>query len=131
MNGGSSRTPLFFPVHGHEEDHALALRELDGDNIELKDAASLVALAGPHCADLLGAGELVAPGGRYAALMFPVGRPLEEGGPPFGMDGAAVMDALGSVFRRVEEGDPERPVAKRPWRERWLLAERARLATQR
>lgn len=70
------------------------------------------------------AAALLSPGARYAALMFPVGRPLDEGGPPFGMDGEAVLGALGARFRRTEEHDLERPVVKRPWRERWLLAER-------
>ena len=73
------------------------------------------------------AAQLLVPGGHYAALMFPVGRPVEEGGPPFGMDGVAVMDALGARFRRLEETDLERPVSRRTWRERWLLAERLAL----
>lgn len=72
--------------------------------------------------------SLVAPGGRYAALVFPVGKPAAEGGPPFGMDAKAVLDALGASFRAVEDEPVQRSVPRRTWRERWLMAERAPLA---
>jgi len=71
--------------------------------------------------------ELVAPGGRYAALVFPVGKPAAEGGPPFGMDAAALLDALGAPFRAIEDEPVQRSVPRRTWRERWLVAERAPL----
>lgn len=73
------------------------------------------------------AGELVTPGGRYVALVFPVGKPAEDGGPPHGMSADAVRDALGPRFRTVEEGPVERAVARRTWRERWLALERTPL----
>ncbi|MEM9802262.1 MAG: hypothetical protein AAGA20_18190, partial [Planctomycetota bacterium] len=63
------------------------------------------------------AAALVAPSGHYAALMFPVGRPAAEGGPPYGMDATAVTTALGAEFRRLDESGLERPAPGRPWRE--------------
>jgi len=72
--------------------------------------------------------ELLRPGGKYVSLVFPVGKPREEGGPPFGMDESAVSGALGSLFR-IEECTPvSRPVARRQWREHWLEATRVPLA---
>ncbi len=74
------------------------------------------------------AAELLRPGGRYAALVFPVGKPVEEGGPPHGMDEAALAAALGPLFRVQESGPVSRAVPKRTWREHWLVAERSRLS---
>ncbi|MEZ6196852.1 MAG: hypothetical protein R3F20_14180 [Planctomycetota bacterium] len=47
------------------------------------------------------AGRLLAPGGRLAALVFPVGKPAEEGGPPFGLTVADMSAALGERFELV------------------------------
>ncbi len=74
------------------------------------------------------ASTLVRPGGRYASLVFPVGKPAEEGGPPFGMDEAALAGALGSLFRVEEHAPVARAVARRQWREHWLEAVRVPLA---
>lgn len=73
------------------------------------------------------AAELIAPGGSYAALVFPVGKPASEGGPPFGMDESSVLEVLGPVFRTSESGAVARPVARRTWRENWLCATRPEL----
>lgn len=74
------------------------------------------------------AGELVAPGGRYVALVFPLGKPAAEGGPPHGMSAEDVIGVLGPLFK-VEESVPvSRPVARRTWREHWLAMGRAHLA---
>ena len=70
---------------------------------------------------------LLVPGGVYAALVFPVGKPSSEGGPPFGMEEAHVREALGPLFR-VEECSPvSRSVSRRTWREHWLSATRTKL----
>ncbi|MEZ6014259.1 MAG: methyltransferase domain-containing protein [Planctomycetota bacterium] len=62
--------------------------------------------------------ELVAVGGRYVSLVFPTGKPVADGGPPFGMSTAAVADALGEMFELVEDRPVARPVTKRTWPER-------------
>lgn len=74
--------------------------------------------------------ELVAPGGRYASLVFPVGKPTEEGGPPHGMTPDDVLEALGVTFVEVERAAVSRPVQRRTWREVWFAAERRALSIQ-
>ena len=66
------------------------------------------------------AGDLLAPGGSFASLVFPVGKPEEEGGPPHGMTADDVREALGSLFRVAEHTSVDRPVPRRTWREEWL-----------
>lgn len=73
------------------------------------------------------AASLVRPGGRYVSLVFPIGKLASEGGPPFGMDGAAIGGALGSLFKVEEHVPVSRPVARRQWREHWLEAVRVPL----
>ncbi len=76
------------------------------------------------------AAELVKPGGQYAALVFPVGKPAEESGPPFGMDCDSMLAALGPFFN-VRESEPvTRPLKRRTWREFWLRAEKIGLASR-
>ena len=74
------------------------------------------------------AAELVKPGGQYAGLVFPVGKPVEAAGPPFGMDCDALLAALGPYFRRREAEPVTRPLKQRKWREFWLRAEKIGLA---
>lgn len=64
------------------------------------------------------AGRVVGPGGRYVALVFPTGKPLAEGGPPFGMTTDDVAKALGASWRLVEDRAVARSVARRVWPER-------------
>jgi len=64
------------------------------------------------------AGSALAPGGRYVALIFPTGKPLTEGGPPFGMVTADVTQALGERFSLERDQPVARPVARRTWPER-------------
>lgn len=71
--------------------------------------------------------SLLAPGGVYAALVFPVSKPASEGGPPFGMEEAHVREALGPLFRVEECGPVSRAVARRTWREHWFAATRTAL----
>lgn len=72
----------------------------------------------------LRAGELLLPSGAYAALVFPFGKPAEEGGPPFGMGSADLQEALGSRFEVEVDADVERRVPSRRWAERFFLARR-------
>ena len=74
--------------------------------------------------------ELVAPKGRYASLVFPVGKPREDGGPPHGMSPDDVLGALGASFQEIERVAVSRSVPRRTWREYWLVAERHALTIQ-
>ena len=75
--------------------------------------------------------RLLAPGGLYAALVFPVGKALDEGGPPFGMSGDDLESSLGPLFKSTEHVLVSRPLKRRPWREFWFTAEKSRLAPAR
>ncbi|MFT5732832.1 MAG: SAM-dependent methyltransferase [Planctomycetota bacterium] len=74
------------------------------------------------------AGRFLKPGGQYAALVFPIGKPAEAGGPPFGMTGGELMAALGPLFRERNSEPLTRSLKRRTWRESWLRAERVILA---
>ena len=66
----------------------------------------------------------LAPAGRLFALIFPVGRAPEEGGPPFGMHAGDLLAALGEGFT-LECDEPTRePIAERRWGERWAVLRR-------
>ena len=73
-------------------------------------------------------GELVRaslrPGGRLAAVAFPLDRPADLGGPPHGYSLDDLRASLGDGFRTLvdEPGDPER--IGRRWEERWVVLER-------
>ena len=73
------------------------------------------------------AGELLRPGAAYAALVFPFGKPVAEGGPPHGMSGEDLLAALGPCVEVVEDGVAQRRVAARRWAERFLVARRRAL----
>jgi SAM-dependent methyltransferase len=64
------------------------------------------------------AAALTAPDGRYVALVFPCGKPLSEGGPPFGMTTEDVALVLGTAFELEDDRPVARPVARRTWPER-------------
>lgn len=66
----------------------------------------------------------LAPDGELAALVFPIDRPLDLGGPPFGYGPADLLAALGSGFTLVEDRPVERAVKDRSWEERWLRVRR-------
>lgn len=74
------------------------------------------------------AGRLLKPSGHYAALVFPVGKPAADGGPPFGMSGEELMLALGPLFKERVSEPLTRPLKRRTWREQWLRAEKTALA---
>lgn len=64
------------------------------------------------------AARLVRPGGRLAALVFPVGKPPEDGGPPFGLATEDVVRALGPVFDLESEAAALTAGERRPGAER-------------
>lgn len=69
------------------------------------------------------ANRIVAPGGRVAAIVFPVGKHPTTGGPPWGISTAMLETALGAAFTlRSDEGVEHR--GHPGWRERWALWER-------
>lgn len=74
------------------------------------------------------AGLLMAPGGRYVSLVFPVGKPADEGGPPHGMSAEVVTSVLGALFRVAESVAVTRAVPRRTWREQWLELRKAALS---
>ena len=64
-------------------------------------------------------------GGGVASVVFPIGRPPEEGGPPFGMSVDDLEASLGNEFALVESG-PEVFVGRRRWPHRWGMWRRDR-----
>lgn len=68
--------------------------------------------------------RLVAPGGAVCALVFPVDRPPEQGGPPFGMAVADLQAALGESFRLRGDRPAAHAAPGRAWPERWCRFER-------
>lgn len=66
--------------------------------------------------------RLLGPSGRVISIVFPVGRPEREGGPPFGYDTPDMTTVL-TGFRLVEESEPFM-VGRRAWPHRWAVWER-------
>ncbi len=68
-------------------------------------------------------GELVlrslALDGRLCALVFPVGKPASEGGPPYGTTVTDLVGALGGKFVVGVDEAVRHGVARRTWPERW------------
>lgn len=46
--------------------------------------------------------ELVKPGGSLITVMYPTEKPLQDGGPPFGVSEQAYRDVLADAFRAVD-----------------------------
>ena len=61
---------------------------------------------------------------RVHALVFPADKPLEAGGPPWGITAEALAEALGEEHFRLVSDDPVEHAAGRPWAERWAVFER-------
>lgn len=59
------------------------------------------------------------PGGQLACLLFPVGKPREEGGPPHGLDVAQLGDLLGKHFDLVEHEPVTHSIPEREHPEQW------------
>lgn len=58
--------------------------------------------------------------GELLALVFPVDRGVELGGPPHGYAPADMQAVLGAGFRMLEDIPAEHPVKSRSWKERWV-----------
>ncbi len=69
--------------------------------------------------------RLLAPGGRLAAVIFPIGRDPEIPRPPFGMTTGDLAAALGEEFRLLREEPLGDTGTGRAWEERFALFERA------
>lgn len=57
-------------------------------------------------------------GGVIASVVFPLGRPLAEGGPPYGMTADDLTDAMGAGFDQVEISEPFM-TGRRSWPHLW------------
>jgi len=71
------------------------------------------------------AARVLRPGGRLVALVFPVGKGPETGGPPWGVSLADLERALASDFLLRASDPAERSIAERSWREELAVFERA------
>jgi SAM-dependent methyltransferase len=68
----------------------------------------------------------LASNGRLFCLVFPVDRPLELGGPPWGITADDQQRALGNAFRMCADRPVDYPGPGRQWQERWAVFERRR-----
>ncbi|MPZ53669.1 MAG: methyltransferase domain-containing protein [Acidimicrobiia bacterium] len=62
--------------------------------------------------------------GRVVSVVFPIGRSLEKGGPPYGMSPEAVDEVLGDGFVRISTG-PEATIGRRSWPHKLCIWERS------
>ena len=62
------------------------------------------------------------PTGRFISLVFPVGKPMEHGGPPHGMTVDDLSTAMGDRFALEE--DHEADCNGRRWENRWAVYKR-------
>lgn len=63
-------------------------------------------------------------GGALAAIVFPIGKPLADGGPPFGLEVADVQAALGPELVLEIDEPVHRPAPGRRYAERFVLFRR-------
>jgi len=101
-------------VEGDALDAALVLEQLGGPVDLVWDHTFFCALSPilrPAFGDLCRA--VVRPGGLVASAVFPIGRDLADGGPPYGMVVEDLDEAL-EGFSRVSLG-PEVHLDRRPW----------------
>lgn len=71
------------------------------------------------------AARVLRPGGRLVALVFPVGKELEAGGPPWGLSLGDLERALASDFLLRVADPAERSIPERSWGEELAVFERA------
>lgn len=69
--------------------------------------------------------RVLLPGGRLAALVFPIDKPCEQGGPPHRLETAHLAALLGPEFHLELDRPAERPAPGRQWGERLALFRRA------
>jgi SAM-dependent methyltransferase len=81
-----------------------------------------------HPEDRVAFGELarrlVRPGGRVCSIVFPAGKAIGEGGPPWGIATSDLAEVLAPEFREIED----RPVVlcgHPSWSERWAVFARS------
>lgn len=67
--------------------------------------------------------RLLAPGGRFISLVFPIGKPEAQEGPPWGIDVDMIDQALTDGFRLVSASE-EFTSRRRQWAQRWAVWER-------
>lgn len=63
-------------------------------------------------------------GGSLVCLLFPVGKPIKEGGPPFALDLNTLAGLLGTNFVLKQHEPVAHPVADRDYEEFWVRFER-------
>jgi SAM-dependent methyltransferase len=68
--------------------------------------------------------RVLAPGGRLAVLVFPAGKELASGGPPWGFAAGDVAALVGSRFRLLADEIARARFESRQWPERWACFER-------
>lgn len=68
--------------------------------------------------------RVTAPGSQVAVLVFPIGRPRTDGGPPWGVTTADYASALGEKFELVMEVPVENRLQRRSWSEHFALFRR-------
>lgn len=73
------------------------------------------------------AARVLRPGARLVALVFPVGKGIETGGPPWSTSLRDLELALGPEFLLRGSDDVLCPIAERSWREELAIFERAAL----
>jgi NAD(P)-dependent dehydrogenase (short-subunit alcohol dehydrogenase family) len=66
------------------------------------------------------ANRILVPGGRLAAIVFPVGKDPTTGGPPWGISTAVLDTTLGAAFTLLTD-EPVRHRGHPGWRERWAV----------
>ena len=72
------------------------------------------------------ADSVLGPNGRVCALAFPMDRPAELGGPPWGYRPADMESALAGRFRLTIDEPVQRRISSRQWEERWTVFERVK-----
>jgi SAM-dependent methyltransferase len=70
-------------------------------------------------------GRCLAQRAELCALVYPVGKPASEGGPPFGTTVEDMLRALGARFTARIDEPVRNGVARRVWAERWAVLRRA------
>ena len=71
------------------------------------------------------AARVIRPGGRLLAVVFPIGKPAGEGGPPFGVTVAGMSGHLGSEFELLSDEPVTQRVERRTASERLTVWRRA------
>ncbi len=68
--------------------------------------------------------RLLSDRGRYAAVVYPIGKDPDSGGPPHGVTVEMYQEALGPGFAILEQGEPDCLLDK-SFEYQWAVWERA------